>query len=32
VVSGDGEEDANRALAALEARLQAELTHIVANA
>lgn len=32
VVSGDGEEDANRALAALETRLQAELTHIVASA
>ena len=30
VVSGDGEEDADRALVALEARLQAELTHIVA--
>jgi hypothetical protein len=31
VVSGDGEEDADRALTALEARLQAELTHIVAS-
>jgi hypothetical protein len=30
VVSGDGEEDADRALLALGARLQAELTHIVA--
>jgi len=30
VVSGDGEEDADRALLALRARLQAELTHIVA--
>jgi peptide subunit release factor 1 (eRF1) len=30
VVSGDGEGDAERALTALEARLQAELTHIVA--
>jgi hypothetical protein len=30
VVSGDGEGDADRALTALESRLQAELTHIVA--
>jgi hypothetical protein len=30
VVSGDGEVDADRALTALEARLEAELTHIVA--
>jgi peptide subunit release factor 1 (eRF1) len=30
VVSGDGEGDADRALTALEARLEADLTHIVA--